>query len=88
MATVDFTLEDLKGIFTTKDDLSDVTAELAEVKDQVEEVSSDVKRIAAMLEEDARAESDRLDRVERRTMRTQKLLLEHIEDKDLHRHDG
>lgn len=81
------TKEDLQQ-FPIKDDLQDfarksdlqVFATKDDVRATVNGVREEIRGLRKMLEEDALAESRRLDRVEKRTIMTQRLLEEHLAD--------
>jgi hypothetical protein len=97
MAQVDFTLEDLKEVFATKDDLATFAtkddlqrfaskddllafATKDDLREGIIEVLGEVRRVKGMLEGNARAESVRLDRVDKRSLKTQRLLIKHMAD--------
>jgi hypothetical protein len=94
-----FTLEDLRQIFATKEDLGifatkedlgtfatqrDPEAIKSEMNDGFRKVLAKIEEVKEMLEEDAEAESGRLDTVSRRSTRTQKALKERISDASAH----
>jgi DNA anti-recombination protein RmuC len=56
----------------------EMTAFRVEVSGQFTEVKQSVEGVRTMLEEDAHAESARLSRVDRRSLKTQRLLTKHL----------
>lgn len=96
MPTVDFTLDDLKAIFATKEDFgifsATADAQIDGVKDDVgvlisqfnemqqnlNENNTLILRVKNMLEEDFRAESRRVDRIDRRLAKIELRLDRHI----------
>ena len=99
MPTVDFTLEDLKQIFATKEDLAGFATkedlagfatkeDLREAKEDMRQgfgsVMEELKKVKRMLDENLRAESGRLDRVQKRVRKNRKELVEHASDIAIH----
>ncbi len=55
-----------------------------EMADMKTELKTDIRQLREMLEGDARGESQRLDRVDRRSLRTQRLLRGHMASPNSH----
>ena len=91
MATVDFTLEDLRNVIreeTTDVVRREMIAERAYTKQMIEDsangIRTEIKTMRKMLEEDILAESQRLTKVDRRLEKTTRLLMAHIADTSAH----
>ena|ERR1017187_6012036 len=92
MSQVDFTLEDLKDVFATKDNVREIVreelvpvkSEAWQLRQEVVAVNGKLQEVKEMLEGGAVAESERLNKVDKRSFRTQRLLTRHIADPMAH----
>lgn len=109
MPQVDFTLEDLKQVFATKEEqrsdfervernfecvehnigrvehkIELVEHKIERVEHKIELVENKIGSVKDMLEDDARAEGKRLDRVDRRSLSTARRLEAHKADSSVH----
>ena len=87
MPRVDFTIEDLKKVFATKADLERFATKddlQSAVRDSANEVLAALESVKDMLQGDTLAEGRRIDRIDRRSLKTQRLLAQHLSDSMAH----
>ncbi|MDB5178373.1 MAG: hypothetical protein JWN01_316 [Patescibacteria group bacterium] len=81
MATIDFTLEDVRGV--VREEIfqeREYTRHMIEssVENATSYLSGEITKVRRMLEEDIHAESERLTRTEKRLRKASRLLSQHV----------
>jgi len=89
MANVDFTLEEVRTVVReeikpVQNELGTVKREIRSLNGRVDELTDRVDAVRTMLDEDVRAESERVGLLEKRLTRTRVELRKHIADSSAH----